>query len=257
MIPDPNASLWNAISDNLLFLEYQPIWDISGYGVPLLYGVEALVRIRHHEGGTVPPGMFLPRVYSEPTLRKAVTERAFQMALDFVARCPNVYFRVHLNVWASDFGDPHFIDWARSQIWQRGLDTRRIVIELVEVGDADVGALANSAFALKSQGIRIALDDFGVGSNNLDRLTLAPEILKVDKSMTLDFSNPFTYDFAMVVVAIARIFGCRVVYEGIEDIEVLRFLRMLGIEYAQGFALSRPVPENELLASRVLDLPAW
>jgi EAL domain-containing protein (putative c-di-GMP-specific phosphodiesterase class I) len=118
----------------------------------------------------------------------------------------------------------------------------RIVIEITEheqVADYDV---LNAALAeLRKGGARIAIDDAGAGFASLRHvLHLAPDIIKIDRSLTADLESPAARALVAAIISFAAEMGQTVIVEGIESAAMLRAVSALGVHWGQGFFLGRP-----------------
>jgi len=124
-------------------------------------------------------------------------------------------------------------------------------------GDASQDAVA----ALRELGVRIAIDDFGVGYSSLSYLKRwRVDALKIDRSFVRDLVTDLS-DLAIVsaIIAMAKHLHIHVVAEGIEGWQQLEKLRQLGCAYAQGFLFARPAPAEDCrqyLNGEALDLTA-
>lgn len=120
----------------------------------------------------------------------------------------------------------------------------RLVVEVTEHSKvADQDALCAALVRLKGRA-RIAIDDVGAGYSGLRRiLDLKPDILKLDMSLTRDVNtDPARAALAEAMVTFASGIGCRIVAEGIETPGEMEALSRLGVDYGQGYYLSRPMP---------------
>lgn len=97
---------------------------------------------------------------------------------------------------------------------------------------------------LKQSGIQIAIDDIGYGNSNLESIiVLEPEWIKIDKGIVRDCHKiPRNYDLLRKISEIANVLKVKMIVEGIEQKQELQKVKELGIEYAQGFLWSKPVP---------------
>lgn len=128
----------------------------------------------------------------------------------------------------------------------------RITLELTEhVVIEDFEALLPGLSRVRATGVSLAIDDLGTGTSNLQHvIELAPELVKVDLSITNGVEHdPRRRALVAALVAFTRDIGVVLVAEGVERDETARELTRLGVQYAQGYWLSRPLP-----ASRLLDL---
>ena len=102
---------------------------------------------------------------------------------------------------------------------------------------------------LRKTGIRIALDDFGIGYSSLNYLSNLPaDIIKIDKSLTKQIlTDRKQHALARSIVEIAKINDLAVVAEGIETEEEQKAFADLKVQYIQGFYYARPMPEKEVI----------
>ena len=111
---------------------------------------------------------------------------------------------------------------------------------------------ADSAIAvltgLKNEGITISIDDFGTGFSSLSYLKRLPiDALKIDQSFVRDVTtDPADAALVMAIVTLAHNLRLRVVAEGVETKEQLRFLHLLRCDEVQGYLFSKPLPAEEL-----------
>jgi len=134
-----------------------------------------------------------------------------------------------------------------------GCDPKQLVIEITEEALIDEANVISVLTALRKRGVIIALDDFGKGYSSMARLKSLPiDILKIDRSFlahVVDDTNDATVVESLVNVGHGL--GKRVVAEGVETAEQLRFLEVIGCDTAQGFFINRP------MAMAARDIPRW
>jgi diguanylate cyclase (GGDEF)-like protein/PAS domain S-box-containing protein len=241
------SGLRNAIEREELTVHYQPKVDIATNAVT---GMEALVRWRHPELGLVPPAEFIPLAedsglivpLDEWVLYAACTQnKAWQ-----VAGLPPL--RVSSNLSARMFRQPGLPDMVARVLVETGLDPGHLDLELTE---SSVMSNAESAVetlrALRGMGVHVSIDDFGTGYSSLNYLKMFPaDWLKIDQSFVRDVATePNDAAIVRAIITLARSLGLKVIAEGVETVEQLRFLRLLGCDEAQGYLLSRPLPAEE------------
>jgi EAL domain-containing protein (putative c-di-GMP-specific phosphodiesterase class I) len=99
-----------------------------------------------------------------------------------------------------------------------------------------------SLHALRAQGVRFSIDDFGTGYSSLAYLSSLPiDTLKIDRSFVMELEHPQNLEIVRAVVTLGHSLGRQVVAEGIETAAQLSRVRSLGVNYAQGYLLSRPL----------------
>ena len=111
-------------------------------------------------------------------------------------------------------------------------------------------ATIRSLMALKSVGVRISIDDFGMGYSSLSQLQRLPiDTLKIDQSFVRDITtDPNDAAIATAIITLGHTLKLNVVAEGVETAEQLAFLRQQGCDRLQGYLLARPLPPEECLA---------
>lgn len=135
------------------------------------------------------------------------------------------------------------IEWVNDII---GASPReKIIFEITEAAiQSEVEAVSEVLDNLRGSGIRIALDDFGVGASNLERLESMPvDMVKIDRRFVRSSSgSQKSRDLLSGMIDLAHKAGAAIVVEGIEEKENFELVRSLGAEYAQGFYLGKPLP---------------
>lgn len=129
-----------------------------------------------------------------------------------------------------------------------GVPASRVVLELTETRpNAGYPELRKVADALRSHGLRLALDDLGEGYSNLRLWSeLSPELVKLDKYFVQNIhQDPVKLQFVRSLVDMARAAGSTLVAEGVEQVEELAVLRDLGVLMGQGYLMSRPVAKPD------------
>jgi EAL domain-containing protein (putative c-di-GMP-specific phosphodiesterase class I) len=209
--------------------------------------VEALVRWRHPTRGLIPPDLFIP-LAEETGLIVPLGEWIIRQACDDAISWP-ADTTVSVNLSPVQFKQAELFDIIESALRKSGLPPERLEIEITESVLLE-RAVENHAFMerLKSIGVSLALDDFGTGYSSLSCLTAFPfDKIKIDKSFIGKLSKRHK-SLAIIssIVTLARGLGMSVTAEGVETREQLEGLKTLGVNFAQGYLLGRPVPIDEL-----------
>ena len=238
------GDLRDAISRCQFEVHYQPYFDVQS---GRRRGAEALVRWRHPERGLIPPDQFIP-LAEETGLIVALGEWIIRQACDDATLWP-ADTRVSVNLSPVQFKQAELFDVIASALKNSGLPPERLEIEITESVLLERAA-ENLAFMerLGSTGVSLALDDFGTGYSSLSCLTTFPfNKIKIDKSFMGNLSAHYKSSAIISsVVTLARGLDMSVTAEGVETIEQLEGLKTLGVNFAQGYLLGRPVTASEL-----------
>jgi PAS domain S-box-containing protein len=235
------ARIRSALADERFTLHAQPIVDLCS-GQVVQY--ELLLRMVGEDGALVAPLEFLPtaeRVGLVGAIDRWVVRRAAELAADGLP--------VQINLSGASLSDPAFAGVVERELRAAGADPGRIVVEVTETAlVTNEDAAAEFARRITGLGCRMALDDFGTGYGGFSYLKRLPvALLKIDREFVRDaVSEHGSRHVVRAVVDLARGFGQRTVAEGVEDADTLRLLRRLGVDFAQGFAIARPCPVEEV-----------
>ncbi len=242
------TELRRALEQNELFLAYQPQIEVASGRIA---SVEALVRWRHPTRGVVPPDEFIP-IAEESGLIVQLSDQVMRMALRQIsewwkAGCRDL--RVAVNVSGAQFEAPGFPDWVFAHLDEVGLPGACLELEITEsLLMVDEAAAAHAVRAVRELGVHVAIDDFGTGYSSLAYLKHFPiEALKIDRSFVADLGRD-SNDAAIcaAIIAMGRQLGLKIVAEGVETQEQLKFLATHGCTLAQGYYIARPVEADEM-----------
>jgi diguanylate cyclase (GGDEF)-like protein len=238
------GDLRDAIARCQFEVHYQPYFDVQS---GRRRGAEALVRWRHPERGLIPPDQFIP-LAEETGLIVALGEWIIRQACDDATFWP-ADTSVSINLSPVQFKQAELFDVIVTALKNSGLPPERLEIEITESVLLERAA-ENLAFMerLSATGVSLALDDFGTGYSSLSCLTTFPfDKIKIDKSFMGNLSAHYkSAAIISSVVTLARGLDMSVTAEGVETVEQLDGLKTLGVNFAQGYLLGRPVPADEL-----------
>ncbi len=237
------AELRGAIEGGQLVLHYQPKIDLRSGQV---CGSEALVRWEHPELGLLLPAAFLPLAESTSMIRPLTSCVLAEALADVSAWQENgLDLGVAVNVSARCLLDPTFPATVRELLAGAGVRPARLSLELTESAImADPTLTASILEELHRMGVVLSIDDFGTGYSSLSYLQQLPvEELKIDRSFVAAMAEETSAVIVRSTIDLGRNLGLRVVAEGVENDDILAQLRELGCPVAQGFAISRPLPE--------------
>jgi diguanylate cyclase (GGDEF)-like protein len=240
-------ALTRAIGTQQLFLEYQPLVDLrSGQ----LTGFEALLRWRHPDRGMLPPLVFIP-VAEHCGLIDALGSEVAQMVCRQLERWRRDGLRllpVAINVSPRHFERGSLGQLMASAASACGIEPSLLHLEITETALMNgTGQEVQTLEALKELGIKVMIDDFGIGYSSLNHLkSLAIDGLKIDRSFVRDMTTD-ERDAAIVsaVIGIARSLGIGVLAEGVESVQHVQQLRSLGCDHGQGNYLHPPASADK------------
>jgi diguanylate cyclase (GGDEF)-like protein/PAS domain S-box-containing protein len=233
-----------ALARKEFFLEFQPVVDLTHRE---LLGVEALLRWNHPQRGIVMPATFIP-IAEESGRIVELGRRVLLDACTLVRELSESIaagdgLRVAVNISGRHLQQGNLVEDVRSALEVSGLAPGSLVIELTE-GTIMQNTEVNLARLreLKKLGVRLAIDDFGVGYSSLSYLHRFPiDILKIDRAfvsrMTEHNGGP---ELARAVVMLGTTLGLETIAEGIESGDQASTLLDLGCVAGQGFLFSAP-----------------
>ncbi len=240
--------LRQAIQNEQLFLLYQPKVNLKTNQV---MGVEALVRWKHPQFGTIPPDEFIA-LAEQTGLIKPLTIWVLKQALnqELLWRKAGLDLRVAVNLSVRSLRDSKLSDQILEVLQSLGTAADRLELEITESIIMDDPTRAMEIVTrLSSEGIKFALDDFGTGYSSLSYLKKLPiSAVKIDKSFILDMMAEGDDEIIVVsIIELAHNLGMKVIAEGLEDQETMDRLSALSCDEVQGYFLSRPIPGAEIL----------
>lgn len=232
--------LRDAVAHGGLELFYQPVVQTA---TERITGFEALLRWQHPEHGFIPPSKFIP-IAEETGLIATIGEWALRTACQDLAKWPD-NVRVAVNVSTLQFANPQLPTIVTSALAHAGVDAGRLELEITESVFLNNDEGTDQMFKqLKSIGVRLALDDFGTGYSSLGYLRSAPfDKIKIDQSFVRGATQPGSRNGAIIasIVSLAEALGMETTAEGVETLDELDLVRMLGCSHVQGYIYERPL----------------
>ena len=244
-------SLRQGMEKREFFLHYQPQWDLNE---TRMLGVEALLRWESSELGYLLPSEFIPLAENSgqivPLGEWALRTACFQ-AREWVQSGFDG-LKMAVNISGMQFRQPDFLEMVRSIIDETGIEPGILELEFTEsVIMEKAEKTIDTLRALKDMGLGLSIDDFGTGYSSLSYLKHFPiDRIKIDRSFVADVNR--SSDGAAIVEAIismAHSMNLKVVAEGVETGDQLRFLKERKCDEVQGFHLALPMAATELPAN--------
>ena len=236
------SSLRRAVERKEFIVHYQTQVDMASGAV---VGTEALVRWQHPQFGLLPPVDFIS--LAEETglivdigaaVLRAAAVQTRQWQVDAGAD-----FHVAVNVSARQLQEKDFVSRLFEILAESGLDPTTLELELTETAIVENSdSIATTLTEIRAMGVKIAIDDFGTGYSSLSYLNRLPiDAVKLDRSFVSSATvHPDHAALVMAIVSLAHNLRLRVIAEGVETEEQLKFLRLLKCDQGQGYFFDKP-----------------
>jgi diguanylate cyclase (GGDEF)-like protein/PAS domain S-box-containing protein len=246
------VDLPRALEEDRFQLYFQQIVPVEGHKDEAEH-YELLVRMEDEAGNMVLPGAFLPvteRYNLSGRLDRWVISTAFRWFADHPAHLERL-FLCAINLSGLSLGDEKFLAFVKAQFKKWRVPPEKLCFEITEtVAITNLTDATVFIQSLKELGCRFALDDFGSGLSSFAYLKNLPvDFLKIDGIFVKDILDD-PMDLAMVrsINEIGQVMGKQTIAEFVENDAILEKLREIGVDYAQGYGISRPEPLEKLLA---------
>ena len=239
-----------ALINDTFVLYAQPIVSLKNDSLPCNF--EVLIRLQDNGDGLVPPGAFLPaaeRYNKMNTIDRWVITHTFaflkgnQELLDRINYCS-------INISNQSFSDDEMLPLIVGLASDNPGVANKICFEVTETAAvSNLSKARNFIASLSYLGFRFALDDFGSGISSFGYLkNLEVQYLKIDGVFVKDIVDD-PIDLAMVssIHEVGTVMGKKTVAEFVESLDIIEKLKTVGVDYAQGYALGRPMPIQEIL----------
>lgn len=245
-----SADLRVGLAQQQFEVYYQP--QVDRYGV--ITGVEALLRWHHPKRGLMLPDAFIPAAEDSGLilpLGRWVIETACRQLAAWAHWPQTAHLGMAVNVSAQQFRHPNFVDMVVDAIETSGVAPSRLKLELTESLLASrMEVTIQKMGSLKSLGVTLALDDFGVGYSSLSMLKRLPlDQLKIDKGFVDGvLTDPNDAAISRAIISVAQSLSLQVVAEGVETLAQRDFLAQQGCDQFQGYLFAPPLSIEALNA---------
>jgi EAL domain-containing protein (putative c-di-GMP-specific phosphodiesterase class I) len=219
---------------------------------------EVLVRMLDVNGKVIPPGSFLPaaeRYNMITSLDRWVVSHSFAWYAENCAAIEaGCLDTMSINLSGASVTDDGFMEFIKNKFLEYEVDPEKICFEITETAAiANLDSAVDFIGDLKKLGCRFSLDDFGSGLSSFAYLKNLPvDYLKIDGSFVRHMETD-AVDCAMVsaIRQLGSLVGIKTIAEFVENDEILKKLAEIGVDYAQGYGISRPVPLDSMVIGAV------
>ncbi len=243
-------SLRLALDKDEFLLHYQPQVDLSNGKI---LGAEALLRWQHPKLGLVSPADFIPTLEETDLIIPVgewVLKTACQQAKTWLNDGLGEELRISVNLSSRQFVRPGIVDTIRKVLQEADISPHMLEVEITESTIMhNIQTTIESLKAISAMGVRVAIDDFGIGHSSLAYLKRFPiDTLKIDRAFIRDLTiDPDDEAITSLIVAMARSLKLNVIAEGVETNNQLLFLKNTGCDHIQGFLFSKPLPDKKFV----------
>ncbi len=212
---------------------------------------EILLRMRNPEGEIIAPGAFLPaaeRYNLSTRIDRWVIDACFNW-LRGQDHAQNRFDHISINLSGRSLGDEATLSHIINSWNEAAFDPALVVFEITETAAiANLTAATHFINTLKDHGFGFSLDDFGSGLSSFGYLkTLPVDSLKIDGMFVRDIvDDPIDRAMVRSINEIGHVMGMRTIAEFVENDAILRLLSEIGVDYAQGYGVGRPMPITAL-----------
>ena len=241
------SRITSALDENRYTLYYQPIIPVCAAPDGKQH-CEILVRMINTDGTLAQPAQFIPaaeRYNVMPALDRWIIERVFKV---FHERYPTRELKsAHqwsINISGTSLSSDGFVNFIRDQATRHEIVPESFCFEITETAAiANIERVSNFLWGLRMDDFHFALDDFGIGMSSFSYLKALPvDYVKIDGEFIKNIlDEKVSLAMTEAITRVVGVMGIQVVAEYVESIAILDKLREIGVDYAQGYGVSKPI----------------
>ncbi|MFV2061490.1 MAG: EAL domain-containing protein [Gammaproteobacteria bacterium] len=241
--------LRHAIDREEFSLHYQPMYDLSTEKV---VGCEALLRWNNELLGHIEPEKFIHLAEKNGQII-SIGEWVFETACKEISKWNKLGFTdlyVAINICSTQTEESGFVNRLKTIVSENEISAKNVILEITEnVLLSDEFQTIDLLTELSEFGFQLSLDDFGTGYSSLSYLKKFPfDEIKIDRSFVRDIAtDPSDAALCQAIISMADSLNLRVVGEGVEDIEQLKFLTDNKVDKVQGFYFSKALDSTDFI----------
>jgi len=240
------------LASNSIVLYAQPIVPSHQNSESALH-FEVLARMTDDDGSILTPDQFLPAI-SMAGLQIEFDRAVISRALHYLGSEKELASSISLcaiNVTGPTICDPRFPAFLIGSLQEQGVSAKKITIEVTESDAiADLESALENIAALAVAEVNVAVDDFGTGQATFEYIRrMKPNMLKIDGSFVRRYADDaLDKEIVQSIVRMAKVIGASTVAEFVETEQVAQEMRMIGVDFLQGWAIGKPVPIESIQA---------
>ena len=251
--------VWNlkeAFRDNRFRLFAQPIHALepSKYKLPYSH-YEILIRMYDDDDNIIPPDEFIPVAENNgmmPELDRWVIRDVMRQLQAVKEQIPIPVFAINLS--GTSLDDEKFLGFVLQELNRTKIDPRMLCFEITEqVAVSNLSLAEKFIETLRARGSSFSLDDFGTGVSSYGYLrSLNVDYLKIDGIFIKDIlSDDVSRAMVQSIVQVGHTMELKIIAEYVENDQIAGLLRMMSIDYGQGYGISRPEPLSEMIKAHI------
>lgn len=239
--------LRKAMDDKQFYLMYQPKWHVKKKE---LFGFEALLRWKHPELGSIPPSEFIPLAEESGhiiPLTRWIIEEACKQGMEWYEQ--NLIQPISVNLSTKLFQSEYLLIWLEEILQETGLPAHLLELEITEsMVLHDIDEVTLQLGRIRHRGVRVAMDDFGVGYSSIGLLDRIPiDAIKLDRLFMENLHEANKRAIIHAIIMMAHTLELDVIAEGVETEKQVSTLLQLGCFIMQGYYYSRPLKARDVL----------
>lgn len=236
-----------ALEQDLFVLYCQPILDLQSNSTSCY---EVLIRMLGKDGEVISPNTFLP-IAENCGLIFHIDRWVVRQAIHLIADHAKVGndLRLEVNISGKSLSDSELLPMIQQELTTTGVNPASLILEITETAAiADFSQARKFINTLKQMGCQFAIDDFGIGYSSFSQLKHLPvDYLKIDGSFIKNLAKDILdRHLVKAIVEVARGLSISTIAEFVANSETIQLLHQLGIDYAQGYYIGKPIPVTEL-----------
>jgi len=243
------SRLNQALEDNRFCLYAQSIEPLDGN---ISGHYELLIRMVDEEGNTIPPGAFLPAAERYNLISK-IDHWVIKNSFSLLANNPKFLDKIHfcsINLSGQSITENEFLNFVIEQLDKTGLPGGKICFEITETAAiTNLSKAIKFISTMKGFGCLFALDDFGSGLSSFAYLKNLPvDYLKIDGMFVKNIvDDPIDHAMVKSINDIGHVMGMQTIAEFVENENIKNMLKEIGVNYAQGYGIGKPMSFDTLL----------